>query len=287
MDHAAALPPIHPLIRDVAARFAARPGVTAVALGGSHAAHAADDRSDHDLYVFAPEPPPLAARAAVAAPHDPRPEIGNPFFGPGDEWSDRSTGLRLDVMFWAPAWIEDQLARVLDRHLPSVGYSTCFWFTVRNAHPLVDRAGWFAALQAKAARPYPDPLRRAIVANNHPLLRTVRSSFLRQIEFALARDDPVAVQHRLTALLASYFDVLFALNRQPHPGEKRLLAHARRLCPLLPAAMEDHVVALIHAAAQPDATSLVMRAHALIDGLDTLLAREHILPPTPAPPPGR
>jgi hypothetical protein len=269
-------PPKPPPIRHVAARFAALPGVTTVALGGSHATLAADDRSDHDLYVFVPEPPPLAARAAIAAPHDPRPEIGNAFFGPGDEWTDARTGLRLDVVYWESTWIEDQLARVLDRHLPSVGYSTCFWYTVRNALPLVDRDGWFAALQAKAARPYPEPLRRAIVANNHPLLRTARSSFLHQIELALARDDPVGVQHRTTALLASYFDVLFALNRQPHPGEKRLLAHAHRLCPILPDEMEDQVVALIRA----DPGTVVARAHALIDALDANLAREGIVPAT-------
>ena len=29
----------------------------------------------------------------------------------------------------------------------------------------------------------------------------------------------------MTALLASFFDVWFALERQPHPGEKRLLSH--------------------------------------------------------------
>jgi hypothetical protein len=141
--------------------------------------------------------------------------------------------------------------------------------------PLVDRTGWFAALQASARRSYPEPLRRAIVANNLPLLRDARSSFLHQIERAIARNDPVGVQHRVTALLESYFDILFALNRVPHPGEKRLLTIVRRECPLLPPNLEALVGDLIAAIPPPWSDgSLVVRAHALIDPLDELLCAE-------------
>ncbi len=50
----------------MAGRYAALPAVEAVALGGSLAAGADDERSDLDLYVYAREPPDLEARAAVA-----------------------------------------------------------------------------------------------------------------------------------------------------------------------------------------------------------------------------
>jgi hypothetical protein len=251
------------------------PEVTAIALGGSSASAGADERSDLDLYVYGPQPPPLAVRAELARAHDSAPELDNRAFGPGDEWEDAATGLAIDLIYWTPEWIEAQLARVLDDHLPAVGYTTCYWRTVAHSVLLVDPTSWFAALQAKARHPYPEPLRRAIVAMNHPLLRDARSSFLRQIERAIARDDAVSVQHRTTALLASYFDVLFALNRVLHPGEKRLLAFARCECPLLPANLEGLVGEVIAAVPPPwDDGRLIASAHALIDGLDELLDAE-------------
>jgi hypothetical protein len=264
------------IIRVIAARLGGLPEVTAIALGGSNAAGNADDLSDLDVYVYGPEPPPLAVRAALARAYDPRPELDNRAFGPGDEWADAATGLAVDLMYWSPDWIEAQLARAIDDHLPSVGYSTAFWRTAAHSVPLADPSGWFAALQAKAHRPYPEPLRRAIIALNHPLLRDARSSFLHQIERAIGRDDAVSVQHRTAALLASYFDVLFAFNRVLHPGEKRLVAIARRECAVLPEGFEGMVGDLIAAVPPPwQDGRLVSAAHALIDRLEESMRGEH------------
>jgi hypothetical protein len=223
-------------------------------------------------YVYGPEPPSLAIRAELARAYDPAPELDNQAFGPGDEWAVAGSGLAVDLIYWAPDWIEAQLARVLEEHLPSVGYSTSFWRTIAHSMPLVDRSGWFASLQEKVRRPYPEPLRRAIVELNYPLLRDARSSFLHQIERAIGRDDAVSVQHRTTAFLASYFDVIFAFNRVLHPGEKRLLAVARRDCAALPNGFERTIGDLIAAVPPPWVDGrLVARAHALIDNLDGLL----------------
>lgn len=268
----------------MAGRYAALPAVEAVALAGSLAAGAADERSDLDLYVYAPAPLDLGARAAVAraaAPGEagpPRLEIGNDAFEPGDEWLDGGSGLHLDVMFRSPAWIEAELDRVLSRFQARAGYSTCFWWNVLRSEPLFDRSGWYAALRRRADVPYPEPLRRAVVARNHPLLRGALSSYLAQIERAAARGDACGVNHRVAALLASAFDVLFALNRVPHPGEKRLLAWAEALCPLRPPRLGEEVTALLRAAAPPG-HEVVARAAALLDPLDELLAAEGLLPP--------
>ena len=100
---------------------------------------------------------------------------------------------------------------------------------------------WLHQLQAEARQPYPEELRRAIVAKNHPILRAMSSSYLQQIEIAVQREDFVSINHRTAALLASYFDILFALNRLPHPGEKRLLHYAEALCAQRPPLMRQQI----------------------------------------------
>lgn len=251
----------------IADRFALIPEVEAVALAGSRTAQFADDRSDIDLYVYASEIIPIALRGEI--PGDARrSEIGNSVWEPGDEWIDAETGIGIDVMFRTKNWIEDQLDRVLQRHEASIGYSTCFWFNIRSSRPLFDRSGWFLALQENANQPYPERLRRAIIAKNHPILRNTISSYLHQIELAQRRNDPISVNHRTAALLASYFDIMFAVNEQPHPGEKRQLEFVQVLCRKLPIGMPDQIRAVL--ASLPDGP-VAERANTLLDGLDQLL----------------
>jgi hypothetical protein len=78
------------------------------------------------------------------------------------------------------------------------------------------------------------------------------------------------VNHRTAAFLASVFDLLFALNREPHPGEKRLLALAEARCPLRPAALARDVEALLVAATVPG-PELLRRADRLAEEIDELL----------------
>jgi len=265
------------LAAGVAAAFGALPEVDAVALAGSRIAGAADDRSDFDFYVYAAEPVAMADRVTIASHFATHREVGNTFWEPGDEWIDERTGLQVDVMYRTPAWITDQLERVLTRHEASLGYSTCFWHNVRHSEPLFDRTGWYVDLQVAAARPYPRPLRRALVARNHPILRQTFSSYLTQIERAVRRDDSVSIQHRVTALLASYFDILFAVNELPHPGEKQLLQFASAHCRKTASGMEAQVNALLETAAHPASPTIVTRINALLDGLDDLLIVEGLL----------
>jgi hypothetical protein len=120
-------------------------------------------------------------------------------------------------------------------------------------------------------------LRKAIIAKNHPILRSTLSSFMHQIEIALSRKDLPSLNHRITALLASYFDILFAVNRVFHPGEKRLLAYALEKCPKRPPQIEVQVNTLLASIAETSQPMLLQRVNELLDGLDVLLVAEGMM----------
>ena len=69
-------------------------------------------------------------------------------------------------------------------------------------------------------------------------------------------------------MMASYFDIVFAANGQPHPGEKRLLESVRVLCPRVPTDLSERVMAFL--AALPD-HGITEPANAMLDGLDDVL----------------
>jgi predicted nucleotidyltransferase len=248
----------------LARRFAELPFVMAVVLAGSRGGGTSDPESDFDIYVYASAEVPAEFRRVLLGDGA---EIDNRFWEPGDEANDLAAGLKLDIMYRSPTWIEDQLDRVLVRHEASIGYSTCFWFNVLHSEPLFDREGWFEQLRGRAHVAYPDELRRAVIAKNWPILRRNQSSYRRQIDLALQRGDEVSVQHRVTALLASFFDVWFALEREPHPGEKRLLTQ-----------LPEQWASLVRGVLNAEGSMLLKNIDGLMDPLDARLREEGLLP---------
>jgi hypothetical protein len=259
--------------------LASSPAVAAVALVGSHASGAAAPDADVDLFVYADgDLHELRARMAdqLADPAAWQ-SIRDGAFGDGDVWRLRDGGGWLDLMYWSCDWGEAQLRRVLVEHTASMGYSTAFWRSIRDAQPLYERDAWHAQLQHRARQPYPEELRRNIVRLNRPYLREHPFSYRNQAAKALERHDLISVDHRVAAWLASYFDVLFAVNRILHPGEKRLLDFVSRECPALPDGLTTSVERLLTLSGQA-APPLPEALDELATGLDALLRREHLLP---------
>ncbi len=261
--------PVQSLIERLTRLFAAFPQVRALALRGSRATGATDSHSDIDYYVYY-DPPlmALADRQALMAQAGGarRADLGLDNWGPGDEWFDAETGIEVDVVYFEAGWMADQINRAWVEHQPSLGYSTCFVHTVRQSQVLFDPLGWFRSLQAQAAQEYPEPLRQAIIARNHAVLRQIIPCYYFQIEKAVQRGDLVSINHRLAGLLASYFDIIFAYNRVLHPGEKRMVTYALDHCASLPVDFAEDVEAVLKAAGTPDA--LLPRLDALLDHLD-------------------
>ena len=89
-----------------------------------------------------------------------------------------------------------------------------------------------------------EALKTNIIDNNWKLLRAYLPAYELQIKKALRRGDQVSVNHRVSAFLESYFDLLFALNSQTHPGEKRLIPLCKEMCGTLPEKFEENLNSL-------------------------------------------
>jgi predicted nucleotidyltransferase len=256
----------------IAARCAGLPDVEAVAVAGSQMSGHAADNSDMDVYVYSHSEMPMESRIAIGNEFSDDVEVVD-YWGPGNEWIDRDSGVHVDVIFWTVGFITEQMERTLKRNEPSMGYTTSFWYTVQISQLLFDRSGWFAGLQEMSRQPYPEALAHAIIKHNYPVLRDLKSSYLRQLEKAASRQDFISLNHRAAALLASYFDIIFAVNRLPHPGEKRLMTHAEKHCAKLPENMRADIYSLLAATVNID-QSITKATNRLIDHLDNLLRQE-------------
>ena len=178
------------LAKQIAALFADLPQVEAVALAGSRGggAGSTDPASDIDLYVYTRGDIPLAERRAIlersgGATWE---SMDMTYWGLGDEWINAPTGIEVDLIYFDAAWMEEQIAGVVEKYRASLGYTTCFWYTVRNSIIYSDPHGWFAALQRRCQIEYPEALRQNIVALNYPVLRSIIPAFGRSRSIAAA-----------------------------------------------------------------------------------------------------
>ena len=216
--------------------------VKAIAEGGSSAAGTSDKMSDIDLYVFVDKGIPLKDRENLIKKYSTKYEAGGEYFGSGDEFLADCIGRQFDVMFWDTNWFENTVKNVWEKHYPSNGYTTCFLYTLKNFEIKHDPSGWLKNLQKKINTSYPNELQNNIIKRNMMLMKDKPfASYFEQIEKAIKRKDENSVNHRISAFMASYFDVIFAKNKLLHPGEKRLVSFALNNCKILPQDFEKNI----------------------------------------------
>ena len=103
------------------------------------------------------------------------------------------------------------------------------------------------------------------------MLRNLETSYYKQIELAVKRNDIVSQNHRVAALLASYFDILFAFNEQTHPGEKKLIQYAQKFCKDLPKDFEQDISAVIKLVGSSQILPALTK---LLDELDIVIGKK-------------
>jgi predicted nucleotidyltransferase len=206
--------------------------VEAVALAGSAVGKMADPHSDYDIYIYSQETVDVALRENLLRPHAVKLELHRTFWEDEDALIHKD-GLKIEFMYRTHAWTEGEVAAKIDRHEATLGYTTAVLYNIQQSQILFDRSGWFKGLQKRLSQAYPDGLTNSIVRKNLPVLGSIVSSYEEQIHAARRRGDLLSLNHRVAAWLASYFDIVFAVNRRFHPGEKRMLDHVTTL-PSLP-----------------------------------------------------
>ena len=219
------------------------PQIEAIALGGSRAGAHYDEKSDYDVYLYCTAPVSEAVRREILGKYCSYMEIGNHFWEYEDNCSLKN-GIDIDILYRNLDDFTADVADVVEQCHSRNGYTTCMWHNLRTCKILYDRDGRLSAAKRRFDVPYPEKLKESIVSRNWKLLHGIMPAYEIQILKAAKRGDLVSINHRVSAFLESYFDLLFALNAQTNPGEKRLMTLCRESCPVLPTDFEENLHAL-------------------------------------------
>ncbi len=214
--------------------------VEAIALGGSRSGANYDAKSDYDVYVYITAPIEEESRRALLSDFCKYMEIGNHYW----EYEDNcvlNNGVDIDILYRNLNEFCDGVARVVEKFEAYNGYTTCMWHNLLTCKIVCDKSGRLQSAKNRFSVSYPEELRNNIIKRNTALLYNAMPAYSLQLKKANSRNDRVSVVHRTAAFLESYFDVIFALNKQTHPGEKRLVELCIGDCNILPNHFEENL----------------------------------------------
>lgn len=241
------------MIQEFVQAFSSLPQVEAITLGGSRAGTHFDRDSDYDIYVYCTAPIIEEDRRRLLGDITSYVEYGNSFW----ELEDNGTfqnGIDFDILYRNLDDFTAGVSAVVEHCQPQNAYTTCMWHNLLTCKILYDPKCRLEDAKQRFSVPYPEALRQSILHRGWRLLGESMPAYEQQICKAAKRGDLISINHRTAAFLETYFDVLFALNRQTHPGEKRLISLCLECCPVLPQDFEANLNRLFsHMFSQPEA----------------------------------
>lgn len=220
-------------VNDLFLQFKDLQDVEAIALGGSRATGRNDETSDYDVYIYINKPIEENIRRNILSQFCKYMEISNTFWELEDDVTLKDN-IDMDIIYRNFDDFKNTIESVVEHHVAYNGYTTCMWHNLITSKIVFDKTGRLTKLKERYSIPYPKQLKENIIRKNLSLLSGMLPSFDKQIKKAEDRNDLVSVNHRVTEFLASYFDIIFALNEMTHPGEKRMQIICSSECKILP-----------------------------------------------------
>ena len=214
--------------------------VEAIALGGSRAGEVFDEKSDYDIYLYCTGEVTEEEKRPILEKYCSYLELSNHFWELEDNCRLKN-GIDMDILYRNLDDFVLDVASVVEQKNARNGYTTCMWPNLRTCKIVYDANGRLTEAKRRFSVPYPQELKRNIIDRNCKLLYAYMPAYSDQIRKAVKRNDLVSINHRTAAFMESYFDVIFALNEQTHPGEKRLIRLAKERCAILPNHFEENI----------------------------------------------
>lgn len=228
------------MIEGLFQEFSSLPQVEAIALGGSRAGEVFDEKSDYDVYLYCTEEVTEEEKRPILEKYCSYLELSNHFWELEDNCRLKN-GIDMDVLYRNLDDFVLDVASVVEQKNARNGYTTCMWHNLCACKIVYDANGRLTEAKRRFSVPYPQELKRNIIDRNCKLLYAYMPAYSDQIRKAVKRRDLVSMNHRTAAFMESYFDVIFALNEQTHPGEKRLIRLAKERCAILPNHFEENI----------------------------------------------
>jgi len=219
-------------------------GIQALVLGGSRTTEQIDEKSDYDFYFYSESGIDQNIRRKILLKHCKYFEIGNNYWELEDN-GQLNCGIDFDIIYRNPQQFVTTVADVVENFNACNGFTTCLWYNVLNSKIIFDKDDTFKKIKERFSIPYPQKLKENIIKRNMALLSDSVVSYDRQIMKSIYRKDLINLNNRISAFLASYFDVIFAVNELPNPGEKRIMEMCLNKCKVLPGGFEKNINDLI------------------------------------------